>query len=59
MEIPTVDPGEGLLLAARGVNRRAVATTLTFNQPGRPIELTTQVYRGDRYRFRASITNGQ
>jgi GntR family transcriptional regulator len=36
-----------------------VATTLTFNQPGRPIELTTQVYRGDRYRFRASITNGQ
>jgi GntR family transcriptional regulator len=36
-----------------------VATTLTFNRPGRPIELTTQVYRGDRYRFRASITNGQ
>jgi GntR family transcriptional regulator len=36
-----------------------VATTLTYNQPGRPIELTTQVYRGDRYRFRASITNGQ
>ncbi|MEE6258025.1 GntR family transcriptional regulator [Plantactinospora sonchi] len=34
-----------------------VATTLTFNQAGRPIELTTQVYRGDRYRFRASITN--
>ncbi|MEV6368784.1 GntR family transcriptional regulator [Micromonospora musae] len=34
-----------------------VATTLTFNQAGRPIELTVQVYRGDRYRFRASITN--
>jgi GntR family transcriptional regulator len=34
-----------------------VATTLTSNQAARPIELTVQVYRGDRYRFRASITN--
>lgn len=34
-----------------------VATQLTFNQEDRPIELTIQVYRGDRYRFRASITN--
>jgi GntR family transcriptional regulator len=34
-----------------------VATQLTSNQAGRPIELTVQVYRGDRYRFRASITN--
>jgi GntR family transcriptional regulator len=34
-----------------------VATQLTFNQEDRPIELTVQVYRGDRYRFRASITN--
>lgn len=34
-----------------------VATQLTFNQENRPIELTIQVYRGDRYRFRASITN--
>jgi GntR family transcriptional regulator len=34
-----------------------VATQLTFNQAGRPIELTVQVYRGDRYRLRASITN--
>ncbi|SIN38173.1 GntR family transcriptional regulator [Micromonospora cremea] len=34
-----------------------VATQLTFNQAGRPIELTVQVYRGDRYRFRATITN--
>ena len=34
-----------------------VATQLTSNQAGRPIELTIQVYRGDRYRFRASITN--
>ncbi|WP_249714003.1 GntR family transcriptional regulator [Rhizomonospora bruguierae] len=34
-----------------------LATQLTFNQANRPIELTVQVYRGDRYRFRASITN--
>lgn len=34
-----------------------VATQLTFNQADRPIELTVQVYRGDRYRFRAAITN--
>jgi GntR family transcriptional regulator len=34
-----------------------VATQLTFNQADRPIELTVQVYRGDRYLFRASITN--
>ncbi|MEU5735793.1 GntR family transcriptional regulator [Streptomyces antimycoticus] len=34
-----------------------VATQLTSNQESRPIELTVQVYRGDRYRFRASITN--
>ena len=34
-----------------------VATQLTFNQQDRPIELTIQVYRGDRYRFRGSITN--
>jgi GntR family transcriptional regulator len=33
------------------------ATQLTYNQAGRPIELTVQAYRGDRYRFRASITN--
>jgi GntR family transcriptional regulator len=34
-----------------------VAEQLTFNQDGRPLELTVQVYRGDRYRFRASITD--
>ncbi|MFI7455252.1 GntR family transcriptional regulator [Nonomuraea sp. NPDC049714] len=34
-----------------------VAEQLTFNQDGRPLELTMQVYRGDRYRFRASITD--
>ena len=34
-----------------------VAEQLTFNQDRRPLELTMQVYRGDRYRFRASITD--
>jgi len=35
-----------------------VATQLTYNQRGRPIELTVQSYRGDRYRFQATITDG-
>ncbi|GID29872.1 GntR family transcriptional regulator [Paractinoplanes brasiliensis] len=33
------------------------ATQLTFNQEAAPIELTIQAYRGDRYTFRASITD--
>jgi len=32
-----------------------VATTLTSNVDGRPIELTYSSYRGDRYRYRARI----
>lgn len=35
-----------------------IATQLSFTQLGRPIELTKASYRGDRYRFRASISNG-
>jgi GntR family transcriptional regulator len=34
-----------------------VATQLAFNQDDRPLEWTIAVYRGDRYRFRASITD--
>jgi GntR family transcriptional regulator len=34
-----------------------VATQLAFNQDGRPLEYTVAAYRGDRYRFTASITN--
>lgn len=33
------------------------ATQLTFNQEALPIELTNQAYRGDRYAFRATITD--
>ncbi len=35
-----------------------VATQLTHNQHGQPIELTVQSYRSDRYRFQATITDG-
>ncbi|MDO9378088.1 MAG: GntR family transcriptional regulator [Nocardioidaceae bacterium] len=34
-----------------------VATQLSYNQAHRPLEYTVAAYRGDRYRFRASITN--
>ena len=34
-----------------------VATQLAYNQDGRPLEYTVAVYRGDRYRFTASITS--
>jgi GntR family transcriptional regulator len=33
-----------------------VATQVAFNQHGQPLEWTIATYRGDRYRFRASIT---
>lgn len=33
-----------------------VATQIAFNQHDRPLEWTVATYRGDRYRFRASIT---
>lgn len=50
-------PQEIELLQTGDTMPMLVATQLTFNQQDRPIELTVQVYRGDRYRFRASITN--
>lgn len=34
-----------------------VATQLAYNEAGRPLEFTIGAYRGDRYRFTASITN--
>lgn len=33
-----------------------VATQMALNQDGQPLEWTLATYRGDRYRFRASIT---
>ena len=40
-----VEPGDPLL----------VTSQTTFDQRDRPIELATMAYRGDRYRFRASL----
>lgn len=34
-----------------------VATQISYNQAGRPLEHTIQTYRSDRYRFSASITD--
>jgi GntR family transcriptional regulator len=34
-----------------------VATQLAYNQDGRPLEYTVAAYRGDRYRFTATITS--
>ncbi|MEV0718891.1 GntR family transcriptional regulator [Asanoa sp. NPDC050611] len=48
---------ERRLLEVDGTVPMLVATQLSFNQDGQPIELTVQVYRGDRYRFRGSITD--
>lgn len=48
---------ERTLLAIDGPVPILAATQLTFNQEGVPVELTVQAYRGDRYTFRASITD--
>ena len=51
------DAEERALLEIAGDVPLLVATQLTYNQDGRPMELTEQAYRGDRYRFRGQITN--
>ncbi|MET9255148.1 GntR family transcriptional regulator [Streptomyces sp. NPDC003717] len=45
------------LLEITDVTPVLVATQLAYNQDVRPLELTVAIYRGDRYRFRASITD--
>ncbi|MEU9635846.1 GntR family transcriptional regulator [Streptomyces tendae] len=52
---PTVAERE--LLDITDVTPVLVATQLAYNQDARPLELTVAIYRGDRYRFRASITD--
>ncbi|MEU2657285.1 GntR family transcriptional regulator [Streptomyces sp. NPDC007325] len=52
---PTAEERE--LLEISDATPVLVATQLAFNQEGRPLELTVASYRGDRYRFRASITD--
>jgi GntR family transcriptional regulator len=50
-------PAEQDLLELTDRTPVLVADQLAFNQDGRPLELTVAIYRGDRYRFRASITD--
>ncbi|MEU4146940.1 GntR family transcriptional regulator [Streptomyces parvulus] len=52
---PTAEERE--LLEITDVTPVLVATQLAYNQEARPLELTVAIYRGDRYRFRASITD--
>jgi len=49
--------GEASLLEIDASVPLLVATQLTYNQNERPLELTIATYRGDRYRFRASISS--
>lgn len=48
---------ERQLLEIDGPVPLLVATQLAYNQDSRPLELTKAAYRGDRYRFKASISN--
>ena len=52
---PTAE--EGRLLEIRDATPVLVATQLAYHQDRRPLEYSVAVYRGDRYRFRASITS--
>ncbi|WP_329459073.1 GntR family transcriptional regulator [Streptomyces sp. NBC_01497] len=51
------DATERELLEITDATPVLLAHQLAFNQDGRPLELTLAIYRGDRYRFRASITS--
>ena len=51
------DATERELLEITDATPVLLAHQLAFNQEGRPLELTLAIYRGDRYRFRASITS--
>jgi Transcriptional regulators len=51
------DAEERELLEITDATPVLLAHQLAFNQDGRPLELTLAIYRGDRYRFRASITS--
>lgn len=57
VEARTATPEEEQLLKMTTVIPLLVATQLAHNQDGRPLELTVAAYRGDRYRFRATIAN--
>jgi GntR family transcriptional regulator len=50
-------PDECAQLQIEDATPLLVATQLSYNEAGRPLDLTVAAYRGDRYRFTASITN--
>lgn len=58
VEARTATDAERELLQIDGPVPLLVARQLSYDQRGRPVELTTAAYRGDRYRFTASITSG-
>jgi len=49
------DVEEQALLEVSAAVPLLVATQLTYNEAGRPVEYTVAAYRGDRYHFTASI----
>lgn len=57
VEARAPEAAEKQLLEVDATASMLVATQLAYNQDGQPLELTAAVYRGDRYRFTASITN--
>ncbi|MFD9287518.1 GntR family transcriptional regulator [Streptomyces sp. NPDC060030] len=57
VEARQADDTERELLEINDATPVLLAHQLAFNQNGRPLELTLAIYRGDRYRFRGSITS--
>lgn len=56
VEAQTADEETASLLEIQPGAPILVATQTTFDQRGRPVECGRTVYRGDRYRFRATLT---
>jgi DNA-binding GntR family transcriptional regulator len=55
VQAAAADASAAALLDARAGDPVLVTEQVTYDIDGRPIELTTMTYRGDRYRFRASL----
>jgi GntR family transcriptional regulator len=55
VEATAAGPDDATLLGVEPGDPLLVTSQTTFDQHDRPIELATMSYRGDRYRFRASL----
>ena len=53
------DPEQAALLGVGPGAPLLCAQAVTFDQSARPIELSRSVFRGDRYRFRTTLSNSQ